>query len=72
MPVETKTITKIRWHLWDGNNLTIQAITQRVTEEDRKLTEIVPIGSVKYTFTGIDTKAKVDKIVEDIENGTIK
>jgi len=67
----TTTVVKIPWQLWDGNNLTIQAVTQRVTEEDCELTEIVQLGSVKYTFIGIDTKEKVDKIVKDIEDGTL-
>lgn len=68
----TKTICKIRWQTWDGDTLVVQAVTQRVTEEDCELTEIVPLGSVKYTFNAIDTKEKVDKLVKDIEDGTIK
>jgi len=67
----TTTVVKIQWQLWDGDSLTIQAVTQRVTEEDCELTEIVQLGSVKYFFTGIDTKEKVDKIVKDIEDGTL-
>jgi hypothetical protein len=67
----TTTVVKIQWQLWDGDSLTIQAVTQRVTEEDCELTEIVQLGSVKYYFTGIDTKEKVDKIVKDIEDGTL-
>jgi hypothetical protein len=68
----TTTICRILWRTWDGDNLVIQSVTQRVTEEDCELTEIVPLGSVKYTFNGIDTKEKVDKLVKDIEDGTIK
>lgn len=68
----TTTICRILWRTWDGDNLVIQAVTQRVTEEDCELTEIVTLGSVKYTFNGIDTQEKVDKLVKDIEDGTIK
>lgn len=67
-----KVIHKIRWQIWDGDKLVIQAITKRTVEKDTRLLESTSLGSVKYTFTGIDTKEKVDKIVEDIENGTLK
>jgi hypothetical protein len=43
-----------------------------VLEKNLELTKITPLGSVKYTFNGIDTKEKVDKLVKDIEDGTIK
>jgi hypothetical protein len=68
----TTTITKILWQIWNGDTLTVQAVTQRVTEEDCKLTEIVPLGSVKYVFKGIDTREKVDNIIEEISSGKIK
>jgi hypothetical protein len=32
---------------------------------------LVPHGSIQYAFTGIDSKEKVDQIVEDVRNGTI-
>ena len=67
----TTTVVRVQWQLWEGDSLTIQAVTQRVTEEDCELTEVVQLGSVKYFFTGIDTKEKVDKIVKDIEDGTL-
>jgi len=67
----TTTVVRVQWQLWEGDSLTIQAVTQCVTEEDCELTEVVQLGSVKYFFTGIDTKEKVDKIVKDIEDGTL-
>jgi len=67
-----KVIHKIRWQIWDGDKLVIQAVTKRTVEKDNRLLESISLGSVKYTFTGIDTQEKVDKIVEDIENGTLK
>lgn len=69
---EVSTIRKIRWYTWDGNTLVVQALTRRVTEKDHELTKIIPLGSVKYTFTGIDTKEKVDNIIKDIVDGKIK
>jgi hypothetical protein len=69
---KVSTICKIRWHIWDGDTLVVQALTRRVTEKNLELTKITPLGSVKYTFNGIDTKEKVDKLVKDIEDGTIK
>lgn len=70
MKPEIATVRKIRWYHWHDNMLFIQVFTRGVVKQsDTK--GLVPHGSIQYAFTGIDSKEKVDQIVEDVRNGTI-
>jgi len=80
----TKDIYKISWMTWDGKDiLIIQSQAYNVDEEDvaateektktiKKLTHVSRRGSVKFTFGQVNTQAKVNKYVKDIEDGKLK
>lgn len=72
MKPEVTTVRKIRWYHWYDDVLVVQVFIRGVPDKSSDAKGMSPQGSVKYVFTNVDTKEKVDKIVEDVRNGAIK